>query len=110
MSIWTLPSAAIFVTDSLTIRVVVVRGTNAKAGSTPGRVEGRTLVGDARIWNTLLFRLRKSGKLSGIETGRRTHFSWGDVDPYLFASEIAWQTMLDDGSARSLDEIFCNAL
>jgi len=65
------------------------------------------LVGDARTWNMLLFRLRKAGKLSHIQTGRRTSFAWDDCDRYMFASEIAWQSMLSNHCARSLDEILC---
>lgn len=66
------------------------------------------LVGDARTWNMLLFRLRKAGKLYSIETQHRTSYSWDDCDNYMFASEIAWQSMLNDGLAKSLDEILCD--
>ncbi len=66
------------------------------------------LAGDARTWNMLLFRLRKAGRLSHIETLRRTSIPWDECDEFLFASEIAWQMMLDDHSARSLDEILCD--
>lgn len=66
------------------------------------------LVGDARTWNTLLFRLRKAGKLIHIQTERQTSLSWDDCDPYIFASEIAWQSMLDEGRAKNLDEILCD--
>ena len=73
-----------------------------------GACERIGLVGNARIWNMLLFRLRKSGKLAEIETTERTKVSWQDIDPYLFAAEIAWQKLLDEGQAKSLDEIFCD--
>ena len=66
------------------------------------------LVGDVRTWNILLFRLRKTGHLADIPTPQRTNLSWEDCDPYIFASEIAWQSMLNDKSARSLDEILCD--
>ncbi len=66
------------------------------------------LVGDARTWNMLLFRLRKAGKLSDIETRHRTSLSWDDCEHFLFASEIAWQSMLNDKVAKSLDEILCD--
>ena len=66
------------------------------------------VVGDVRTWNTLLFRLRKRGTHSGIPTQRATAITWEDCDPYLFASEIALQTMLDDRLATSLDEILCD--
>jgi site-specific DNA-methyltransferase (adenine-specific) len=66
------------------------------------------LVGDPCTWNTLLFRLRKSGRLAQVPTLRRTSFSWEETDRYMFASEIAWQSLLDDGIASSLDEILCD--
>lgn len=66
------------------------------------------LVGDARTWNLLLFRLRKAGQLVHIQTPQRTSLSWEDCDKYIFASEIAWQSLLNDKSAKSLDEILCD--
>jgi len=66
------------------------------------------LAGEARTWNLLLFRLRKAGKLAHLETTRRTAIGWQDCDAYLFASEIALQTMLDEQRARTLDEILCD--
>jgi len=66
------------------------------------------LPGDARTWNMLLFRLRKSGKLSDIDTSKKTSISWQRCEQYLFASEIAWQTMLNENMAESLDEILCD--
>lgn len=66
------------------------------------------LAGDPRTWNILLFRLRKAGKLSHIETTRPTAVSWEDCDAYLFASEIALQMMIDEEKAESLDEIICD--
>ena len=75
-----------------------------------GRCQELGLAGDSRTWNTLLFRLRKAGKLSHIETTRSTNISWSDVDPYFHASEIALQSLLDDDLAASLDEILCDPL
>ena len=66
------------------------------------------LIGDARVWNTLLFRLRKSGKLVDLRTVKRTGMSWNECDAFLFASEIALQKMLRDEKADSLDEILCD--
>ncbi|MFQ5731853.1 MAG: DNA methyltransferase [Planctomycetaceae bacterium] len=66
------------------------------------------LVGNAHTWNTLLFRLRKRGTHSEISAHRRTSISWEDCDPYLFASEVALQTMLDERLGASLDEILCD--
>jgi site-specific DNA-methyltransferase (adenine-specific) len=66
------------------------------------------LVGDARMWNILLFRLRKTGKLAEIQTLHQTDLSWEACDKFIFASEIAWQSMLNNDSAESLDEILCD--
>ncbi len=66
------------------------------------------LAGDARTWNILLFRLRKAGKLADMATTQLTSVSWQDCDEYLYASEIALQTMLDADQAESLDEILCD--
>jgi site-specific DNA-methyltransferase (adenine-specific) len=66
------------------------------------------LVGDARHWNTSLFRLRKTGKLAHVQTWRRTTLSWDECDQYVFASEVAWQSMINSEIASSLDEILCD--
>jgi site-specific DNA-methyltransferase (adenine-specific) len=66
------------------------------------------LVGEERTWNTLLFRLRKAGKLLHLPTRARTEISWEACDDYFFASEIALEQMLSAGKAESLDEILCD--
>ncbi len=66
------------------------------------------LFGGARTWNTLLFRLRKQGRLADFPTRERTDLSWEACDAYLFASEIALQRMLDSPRAESLDGILCD--
>jgi DNA modification methylase len=66
------------------------------------------IVGDPKTWNTLLFRLRKAGKLAEFPAVRRTSITWEQHDDYMFASEIAWQSMIDSGEAVSLDEILCD--
>ncbi|TWT49692.1 DNA adenine methyltransferase YhdJ [Rubripirellula amarantea] len=60
--------------------------------------------------NRMLFRVRKSGQLkaSGIETSKRTAFSWEQLDPFLYASEIAWRRLSDLYPETSLDEILCD--
>ena len=73
-----------------------------------GACKGLGLVGDARTWNILLFRLRKAGKLTDIACANRTTIAWEDCDEYIFASEIALQMMLDAGEARSMDDILCD--
>jgi len=57
--------------------------------------------------NRSILRLRKAGKLGSIKTKQSTTFDWTQADSYLFASEIAWRTVLDKTGA-SLDDIFCN--
>ncbi len=66
------------------------------------------IAGDARAWNVLLFRLRKSGKLAHLKTTRRTTFSWQTCDAFLFACEIAQRQMLDQTTISSLDELLCD--
>ena len=66
------------------------------------------LVGNPQVWNSLLFRQRKSGNLALIDTTHRTKISWEAIDAYRHGSEIAWQKMIDEGIARSVDEILCN--
>jgi site-specific DNA-methyltransferase (adenine-specific) len=63
------------------------------------------LPGTAKDWNHLLMRLRKAGKLSTLETRKRTEFSWSDYDEFLYASEIAWSELKDHGT---LDDILCD--
>jgi site-specific DNA-methyltransferase (adenine-specific) len=86
-------------------RVVTDPGLNGEFADACTRLG---LAGDLRIWNTLLFRLRKSGRLSHIKTTRRTTYDWQDCDDFLYASEIAWQIMLNDQISASLDEILCD--
>lgn len=68
------------------------------------------LAGEPRTWNTLLFRLRKAGKLSHVEVVRRTTFDWEEIDAFFHASEIALQSLLNDERASNLEEIFCDPL
>jgi DNA modification methylase len=64
------------------------------------------LKGDDFIWNRLLLRIRKAGKLPRIFKSCKRH-SFKDMDAYSFASEIAMQLLsLDYG--YTLDEILCS--
>ena len=60
--------------------------------------------------NRFLFRIRKSGELkrAGVTTSKRTSFSWEHMDPFLFASEIAWRKVSELYAGASLDEILCD--
>jgi len=58
------------------------------------------------VWNRLLLRIRKSGKLPKV-TRKRTRLTFAEMDPYSFASEIAMRQLeLDYG--YELDDILCN--
>ncbi len=65
------------------------------------------LPGEARAWNSTLFGLRKAGELADLPTSKRTEFDWQECEPFLFASEIAWGQLVDQG-CESLDAIFCD--
>ena len=60
--------------------------------------------------NRFLFRLRKAGKIkaAGIDTTMRTSIGWDYINPFVFASEIAWRQIANKYCDMSLDEIFCD--
>ena len=66
----------------------------------------RSLPGDARMWNSFLLRIRKSGKLpKSTNSGRR--LSYTDMDPYSDGSEAAMRLVgIDYG--MTLDEMLCS--
>lgn len=70
----------------------------------------RDVPGNQAERNRFLFRIRKSGKLkkAQILTSKRTAFSWEELDPFLFASEIAWRRISELYARASLDEILCD--
>lgn len=61
--------------------------------------------GHAFIWNQLLLRLRKSGKLPHAQK-RPPQISQQEMDTFGFASEVAWRLLAID-YRRTLDEILC---
>jgi site-specific DNA-methyltransferase (adenine-specific) len=69
--------------------------------------QGIGLPGEPRTWNQAFFRLRKARVFAQFPTEKRTEFSWSECEPYLFASEIAWKHMIDQG-CESLDSILCD--
>ena len=79
---------------------------NAKFIDTCG---AKGIAGRPRDWNLGLVGLRKSGKLEREAAAKRTEMSWEQIDPFLFASEIALRRMLDIGYA-SVDEILCDPM
>jgi DNA modification methylase len=72
-----------------------------------GQCEQLGLFGDIRNWNRRLLRLRKSGRYPQTKSTQRFELSWEECDNFLFASEIAWKSLLDRG-VSSLDEILCD--
>jgi DNA modification methylase len=67
------------------------------------------LHGRPRDWNLTLLGLRKAGKLTEVNTTKRTQLSWESMDPFAFASEIALRRMLDLG-CPSLDHVLCDPI
>ncbi|TWU58609.1 DNA adenine methyltransferase YhdJ [Rubripirellula tenax] len=66
---------------------------------------GLSIPGDAQIWNSLLLRLRKSGKLpAATEKGDR--WKWSDLDAYRVGAEAAMR-LIELDYAMSLDEMLC---
>ena len=65
------------------------------------------LEGRPRDWNLTLLALRKAGKLTGVTAAKKTTFSWQQMEPFLFASEMALRRMLDMGHP-SLDHVLCD--
>lgn len=70
----------------------------------------RSIAGTPAERNRRLFRLRLAGELkaAGIETQKRTQFSWQEQAAYRFASEIAWRRLADEYPGRTLDELLCD--
>lgn len=65
-----------------------------------------SLRGDASIWNWLLLRIRKQGKLPKVDRVRR-RATFEEMDNYSYASEIALQLLGLDYD-MSLDRILCS--
>ena len=64
------------------------------------------LEGDAFVWNRLLLRIRKAGKLPRIHNSRK-RLTFEMMDAYSYASEIAMQLM-SLNYACALDDILCS--
>jgi len=56
--------------------------------------------------NRRLLGLRKAGKLASLPRPRRTVIPWESLEPFAFASEIAWQILAE--RRHSLDDILCD--
>jgi DNA modification methylase len=58
-------------------------------------------------WNRTLLAVRKAARLTALPTPVRTKFSTAELDRYMFASEIAIQTMIR-AKGLTLDDILCD--
>jgi len=70
-----------------------------------GACRKKGLCGDPYLWNRLLLRVRKAGKLPRAPQSRRK-LSFEEMDPYSFASEIAMQLVCQD-YGYALDDMLC---
>jgi DNA modification methylase len=59
-------------------------------------------------WNRTLLKLRKAGKLPKVATRKPRSLTDADIDPFSFASEIAWHCVESKRKLISLDDIFCD--
>ena len=71
----------------------------------------RGIGGNAIVWNRLMLKLRKSGKLP-TASRRPQRMQAEDLNQYGYASEVAWRLVSDEfqvpgSSSPSLDEILC---
>ncbi|MEZ6087450.1 MAG: DNA methyltransferase [Pirellulaceae bacterium] len=60
--------------------------------------------------NRHLFHLRKSGQLkqAGVTAEKPTAIDWIEIDPMLYAVEIAWRRMTELYADITLDELLCD--
>lgn len=70
--------------------------------------EALKIPGDAKSWNAALFRLRKSGKLTGVPTTERTELAWEDCEDFLAPAEAALSLLLGRDGDESLDDLLCD--
>ena len=66
------------------------------------------LPGNPRFWNHSLLRIRKRAGATELHADRRFSIPFAECEPFLFASEIAWKTLVSDQRSESLDEILCD--
>jgi DNA modification methylase len=64
--------------------------------------------GSPRDWNRTLLKLRKTGRLPKVDVRRKRFRTDLQIDPFSFASEIAWRSIEMKRDLNSLDEIFCD--
>ena len=72
---------------------------------------GRGIGGTAIVWNRLLLKLRKAGKLPK-STRQPPRIPASDLNVYAYASEVAWRLISDEFGSEilqppSLDELLC---
>ena len=66
--------------------------------------------GNPYDWNRTLLRMRKAGRLPKVEFHRRRSLTDAQIDPFCFASEIAWRCVELKRNISSLDEILCDPI
>lgn len=71
-----------------------------------GACRKKGLRGGAYVWNRLLLRIRKAGKLPGVDESRR-RLTFEMMDAYSYAGEIAMHLM-SLNHACSLDDVLCS--
>ena len=66
------------------------------------------LPGVSVVWNRVLVQISKrpGNPLPECESGGSLSFR--ECEPFLFASEIAWKTLIDEQRATTLDDILCD--
>jgi site-specific DNA-methyltransferase (adenine-specific) len=69
--------------------------------------ERLSIPGNPADWNRWLLNLRKRGGIEAIDTSRRTRIPFDQIAQYVYASEISWRLLENEGG-RSLDEILCD--
>ncbi len=70
-----------------------------------GECKKKGIEGSAFVWNRVLLRLRKAGRLPKARQARRLR-TFGSMDAYSFASEIAMQSIGIDYDLK-IDDILC---
>ena len=66
------------------------------------------LPGNPRFWNRVLLGIRKRSGATQLQAKRRFSIPFAECEPFLFASEAAWKTLISEERADSLDEILCD--
>ncbi len=91
--------------DGFSVNQMLAHAELASAFFDACRVEG--IPGEPKDWNRRLLNLRKANRLPASGSQRSRRLTWPQMDPYAYASEIAWTTMTDNRDV-TLDDILCD--